>query len=198
LVQPPASTSSWPAKVYQSISDILRSKPRQSGYLLREMSEHVMKWVSGTFISFTPFRQMNIVVSGVSFYVAIFVPLAFSANDYHQGLPNLNVLPILLYCRKSLYLFLYVPYLVILEWCLGHCAHRQAIKDLGPELRHPCRSFRVFGHASDDSTFYTKIHLRPAITQIIVKILAELIYSSLRYNTFKQGRLSMYYISELY
>ena len=101
----------------------------------------------------------------------------------------------MLYSQELLYFFLYVSYLWFARRVSSDIrAHHQAIKDLDKSYDTLVDLFESFGSFLSRLDIYTKIPSTTAITQIIVKILAELLSTiSLAMQQVKQGRLSKPY-----
>jgi len=99
------------------------------------------------------------------------------------------------YSQELLYFFLYVSYLWFARRVSSDIRdHHQAIKDLDKSYDTLVDLFESFESFLSRLDIYTKIPSTTAITQIIVKILAELLSTiSLAIQQVKQGRLSKPY-----
>jgi len=144
-------------------------------------------------MSFIPFLRIKSSSVVSVWYVDSIVPLAFSATI----IPKISRPSHLQmrYSQELLYFFLYVSYL----WFTRRVSfdirdHHQAINDLDKSYDTLVDLFESFGSFLSRLDIYTKIPSTTAITQIIVKILAELLSTiSLAMQQVKQGRLNKPY-----
>jgi len=96
--------------------------------------------------------------------------------------------------QELLYFFLYVSYLDSLDWFCDICDHHQAIKDIDKSYDTLVDLFESFESFLRRLDVYTKIPSTTAITEVTMKILAELLSTiSLAIQQVKQGRLSKPY-----
>src|SRR5882672_310977 len=125
-------------------------------------------------MSFTPFPRMKWSSVVPVWYVASFVPLAFSATIIKLfSRPSLPQRPS---SQELLYFFLYVSYLGSPDCSLVTSERHQAIKDINKSYDTLVDLFESFESFLRRLDIYTKIPSTTAITEVIVKILAELLY----------------------
>jgi hypothetical protein len=173
----------------ESVLDILQEQIKPLRTSLGNEST-LMKWIKRTVHILHSLSTNHIVVSGVSSVCGQLCSASILCIDHETFLKTFPPAKAVFVGIAILLSVCFLPLFARLLSC-DICDHHQAIKDVDKSydtLVHLFESFESFLRRLD---IYTKIPSTPAMTEVIVKILAELLCTiSLAIQQITQGRLS--------
>jgi len=176
----------------QSIESILDILQEQAKLLRTSRGDDttLMKWIKRTVCVLYSLSTNEMVVSGASLVWGFIFSTGILCNDYQTFLKAFSPAMAIFAGISILLSVCFLPWFARLVSC-DICEHHQAIKDVNKSYGTLVDLFESFELFLRRLEIYTKIPSTTAITEVIVKILAELLSTiSLAIEQVKRGRLS--------